>query len=107
MKIRPSERKEWLRWIKEEYEKGTDIKEIKKFITDYTGLRSVDYLIRQALGKRKKVITDEVIEKAIQYRKLGMQWKQIEEKIGFSYKNILRKFRELGINPKTLEREKK
>ena len=93
VKVRPVEKKVWLKWIREEIQKGTDIKQIKEYIKDVTGVkdRQANHLIQQAIGKRKKVITEKEIEKAIYWRKQGLKWKDIGRLIGFSAKSIYNK----------------
>ncbi|RMD45662.1 MAG: hypothetical protein D6834_03390 [Aquificota bacterium] len=94
-KIRPEERKEWIKWIRQEVKEGKDIKEIFNYIKnsfDEISDSTVFYLIRQAVGRvKKKPIEKKDIERAISLRKIGFEWSEIEKKIGYSYKSIYNK----------------
>lgn len=105
IKIRPSERKEWIRWIRNEYKNGMSLKKIKDYIREVTGLadRSVSYLINQAIGDRKKTITKKDIEKALYWRSQGVKCKDIERLVGFKWKSIHAKAKQYGMLPKKNE----
>lgn len=94
-KIRPDERKEWIKWIQEEYRRNGNIEKIKQYIHETTGLKetAVRILINKALGNRRKLITKKDIEKALYWRKQGLKWKDIERLVGYKWKSIYNKAR--------------
>ncbi|WP_457641408.1 hypothetical protein [Persephonella sp.] len=97
IKVRNAERRHWIKWIKEEVEKGTDIEYIKQYISDTTGLknRSVCYLIQQAVGSRRKVIPEDAIKKAIYWREQGLKWKDIARIVGYSRSALINRVRKM------------
>lgn len=99
IKVRNAERRHWIRWIKEEVKRGTDIGYIKQYIADATGLkeRGVYYLIQQAVGNRNKSIPMKDLQKAIYWRKQGLSWSKIARIVGWSRSAIQSKLKRMGL----------